>query len=143
MEYFKTIDAVAKEELAIAGYSKQVLVNGDDVDDKFMYLAKNKLINKYGVASTNDYYFSYDEYNLNKGYVGTIEATELSKGFPAEIFVFGAHSIRPVVAAAAVGIKFGMKTGRHRKRHQQNSTSFWPYECIAGQKQHSFDRRYL
>lgn len=110
MEYFKTIEAVAKEELAIAGYSKQVLINGDDVDDEFMYLAKNKLINKYGVASTNDYYFSYDEYNLNKGYVGTIEATELSKGFPAEIFVFGAHSIRPVVAAAAVGIKFGMKT---------------------------------
>lgn len=109
MEYFKTMDAVAKEELSIAGYSKQVLVNGDDVEDKYLYLAKNKLINKYGVASTNDYYFSYDEYRLDKGYVGNIEATEMSKGIPIEIFVFGAHSIRPVVAAAAVAIKFGMK----------------------------------
>lgn len=109
MEYFKTMDAVAKEELSIAGFSKQVLVNGDDVEDKYLYLAKNKLINKYGVASINDYYFSYDEYRLDKGYVGNIEATELSQSIPIEIFVFGAHSIRPVVAAAAVAIKFGMK----------------------------------
>lgn len=109
MEYFKNMDNVAKEELSIAGYSKQVLVNGDDVEDRYLYLAKNKLINKYGVASTNDYYFSYDEYKLDKGYVGNIEATELSQSIPIEIFVFGSHSIRPVVAAAAVGIKFGMK----------------------------------
>jgi UDP-N-acetylmuramoyl-tripeptide--D-alanyl-D-alanine ligase len=108
MEYFKTIDAVAKEELYISKYSKQVLINGDDIEQRFHYLAENKLVNTYGVASTNEYYFSYDEFNLDKGYVGKIEATEISKGIPADLMVFGSHSIRPVVAAAAIGIKLGM-----------------------------------
>jgi UDP-N-acetylmuramoyl-tripeptide--D-alanyl-D-alanine ligase len=108
MEYFKNIDAVAKEEMYISKYCKQLLINGDDIEQRFHYLADNKLVNTYGVASTNEYYFSYDEFNLDKGYVGKIEATEISQGIPADLMVFGSHSIRPVVAAAAIGIKLGM-----------------------------------
>lgn len=36
MEYFKTLDTVAAEELAVCDFSKQVLVNSDDTPDRYI-----------------------------------------------------------------------------------------------------------
>ncbi len=36
MEYFKTIDAVAKEELAVAEFAKKLIINNDLVDKKYL-----------------------------------------------------------------------------------------------------------
>lgn len=108
MEFFHTLDNVAAEELSVVEYSKQALVNGDDIEDRFLRLIKNPLVSSYGLASSNHYYFSLDEFNLDKGYKGAVEGVEISGSIPAELTVFGAHSIRPVVAAAAIAIKFGM-----------------------------------
>lgn len=108
MEFFHTLDAVAEEELSVAVYSKQVLINGDDIDPKYQTMVKNTLVSTFGLASSNQYYFSLDDFQLDKGYKGAIEAVEIAGNIPVELMVFGAHSIRPVVAAAAVAIKLGM-----------------------------------
>lgn len=108
MEYFHTMQNVAKEELSVIEYSKQALINGDDIDPKYQLMINNPLVSTYGLASSNHYFFSLDEFNLDKGYKGAVEGVEISGNIPADLMVFGAHSIRTVVAAAAVGIKFGM-----------------------------------
>lgn len=109
MEFFHTMDNVAREELSAAEYSKQALINGDDVEQKYQMMVQNPLVSTYGLASSNHYFFSLDEFNMDQGYKGAIEGVEISGRIPVELMVFGAHSIRPVVAAAAVAIKFGMK----------------------------------
>lgn len=108
MEYFHDMQNVAKEELSVAEYSKQALINGDDIDPKYQLMINNPLVSTYGLASSNHYFFSLDEFNLDKGYKGAVEGVEISGNIPTDLMVFGAHSIRTVVAAAAVGIKFGM-----------------------------------
>lgn len=110
MEYFHTLDNVAAEELSVIEYSRQGLVNGDDVEAKYLSYIKNPLVSTYGLASSNHYYFSLDEFNLDKGYKGAVEGVEISGNIPAELTILGAHSIRPVVAAAAIAIKFGMNS---------------------------------
>jgi UDP-N-acetylmuramoyl-tripeptide--D-alanyl-D-alanine ligase len=52
MEYFKTIDAVAEEELSVFNYSTQVLVNVDDVDAKYL---KNLSYVSYGLSDGAQY----------------------------------------------------------------------------------------
>lgn len=52
MEFFKTLDAVAAEELTVTQYSKQVLLNIDDTPERFL---AGKTITSYGLAKTADY----------------------------------------------------------------------------------------
>lgn len=52
MEFFKTIDAVAAEELTVTNFSKQVLVNIDDTPPEYL---EGKQVITYGLAETADY----------------------------------------------------------------------------------------
>lgn len=52
MEYFKTLDAVAQEELCVADYAGRLLVNRDDVDGS--YLA-GRTYTTYGIGGQADY----------------------------------------------------------------------------------------
>jgi UDP-N-acetylmuramoyl-tripeptide--D-alanyl-D-alanine ligase len=51
MEYFHTIDAVAREELSVASFSKQVLINRDDIDSEYAKYLTNPSINTYGTSA--------------------------------------------------------------------------------------------
>jgi UDP-N-acetylmuramoyl-tripeptide--D-alanyl-D-alanine ligase len=108
MEYFGTIDEVAKEELAAANFAKQALINRDDIDGTYAKYLTNQNISTYGSSASAEYYFIDDDFSVEAGYSGTFVAKEWDNPVPATIKVLGEHSTRPAIAAAAVGVKLGM-----------------------------------
>lgn len=108
MEYFKTIDAVAQEELSVAGFSEQVLINRDDIDGKFAKYLTNSHVNTYGTNATAEYHYISENYSIEKGHNGKLIAPDWSDPVSAVINVLGEHTLRPAIAAAAVAIKLGM-----------------------------------
>jgi UDP-N-acetylmuramyl pentapeptide synthase len=86
MEFFKTIERVAEEELTVASYSDKTLINKNMVDSKFLASAKS------------DQIFNYSRDDL--AHLG-IHKSELS--------VVGEHSIDAVAAGIAVGKVLGMQ----------------------------------
>jgi len=110
MEFFKTIDAVAAEELSVANYSKSALINADDIDGKYASLLTNANVNTYGTSANAEYHFDSMDYNISDGHIGMFYAPELADPMPATIQVIGEHTLRPVVAALVIGLKLGMTT---------------------------------
>jgi len=108
MEFFKTIDAVAAEELSAAGYSQTALINRDDIDGKYAELITNPNLGTYGTSSTAEYHFEQQDFAVGKGHTGKFIGPELPEGVDATIDVLGEHNLRPAIAAAAVGVKFGL-----------------------------------
>lgn len=106
MEYFGTLDAVAKEELSISEFSKFLIINADDVDAAFIarYLKKDAPHVTYGLHDT-DYVYAVQQ---------TATGHKISVQVPNGLNVNGlveliaAHSIKAVVAAVAVADKLGM-----------------------------------
>lgn len=110
MEYFQSIDNVAQEELFVANFSAQALINKDDIDGKFAKYLTNPNINTYGTSATAEYHFVSAKYSAREGHVGLYYAPEWTDPMPATIKVVGEHTLRPAIAAGAVGIKMGMNT---------------------------------
>lgn len=112
MEFFRDIETVAKEELELANYSKQALINRDDIDGKFAKYIKNKNIDTYGTTAAAEYNFTAGDYTLSEGYKGKLVAPEWVKPKKVKIFTVGEHTLRPAIAACAVAIKLGMDEKR-------------------------------
>jgi UDP-N-acetylmuramoyl-tripeptide--D-alanyl-D-alanine ligase len=108
MEYFGDIDAVAKEELAAANFSKAAIINRDDIKGTFAKYLTNPNITTYGSSAAAEYYFIDNDFNIDNGYTGKLIARDWEEPVDATIKVVGEHSIRPAVAAATVGIELGM-----------------------------------
>lgn len=108
MEFFKTLDAVAHEELTAANFSQLALINRDDIDGRYAEYLTNPNIDTYGTSAAAEYHFEEQDFTVEKGHVGTFIAPELPAGVSATVQVIGDHNVRPAVAAAAVGVKFGL-----------------------------------
>jgi UDP-N-acetylmuramoyl-tripeptide--D-alanyl-D-alanine ligase len=108
MEYFKTLDAVAAEELSAAHFSKQVLINRDDIDGKYAALIHNANLNTYGTNDVAEYRFDTSDYTFEDGFSGLFIAPEWTDPLQTTLHLMGDHSIRSAVAAGAVAIKLGM-----------------------------------
>lgn len=108
MEFFKTIEAVAHEELTAANYSQIALINRDDIDGRFAEYITNHNLHTYGTDSSAEYHFERSSFTVQGGHVGKFAAPELAMGVDASIHVLGEHNLRPAVAAAAVGVKFNL-----------------------------------
>ena len=108
MEFFLTLDNVAKEELAVANFSKQALINREDIDGVYSKYLTNANVNTYGTSSIAEYNFISESYSVEDGHRGLFNCPEFNEPLPAEIHVYGEHTLRPAVAAAAVAAKFGM-----------------------------------
>lgn len=108
MEYFKTLDAVAHEELEAANFSQLALINRDDIDGRYAEYLTNANLDTYGTSAAAEYHFEQEDFTVDKGHVGSFVAPELKQPIKAAIHVVGEHNVRPAIAAAAVGIKFGM-----------------------------------
>lgn len=108
MEFFETIENVAAEELALANFSELALINRDDIEGRFAELLTNKSIDTYGTTSAAEYRFEINDFTIDNGYEGTIIAPEFAAAVKASVKVIGEHSLRPVAAAIAVGIKLGL-----------------------------------
>lgn len=108
MEFFHTIDVVAAEELSLANFSKQALINKDDINGKYAKYITNANINTYGTSASAEYHFISMDYSVKDGHVGLFYAPELADSLQSNIHVIGEHTLRPAIAAAAVAVKLGM-----------------------------------
>ena len=107
MEFFGSISAVAREELAAANFSKYAIINRDDIDSEFSNYITNSEISTYGTSAVAEYNFEVDGFSLNDGYLGSFNTSEYGK-IPAKLHVFGEHSLRPVIAAVTIASKLGL-----------------------------------
>jgi len=108
MEFFKTLDAVAAEELSAANFSKQALINRDDINGAYAADISNGNISTYGTNDVAEYRFDTSDYTFEDGFTGLFYAPEWTEPIQATIHLMGDHSIRSAVAAGAVGAKLGM-----------------------------------
>ena len=108
MEFFKTMDAVAHEELAAANFSKLALINRDDIDGAYAQYLNNPNLDTYGTSAAAEYHFEEQDFSVETGHAGTFVGPELPGGVQASIKVVGEHNVRPAIPAAAVGLKYGL-----------------------------------
>lgn len=108
MEFFKTIDAVAKEELSTANFSQLALINRDDIDGRYAEYLTNSNIDTYGTSASAEYHFEQQDFSVENGHVGSFVGPELQTPITATVNVLGDHNLRPAIAAAAVGLKLGL-----------------------------------
>lgn len=108
MEFFKSIENVAREELSAVNFSKLGLINRDDIDGKYAEMITNANIDTYGMDSRAEFWFQQQDFQLETGYIGKI----MLPGEPIEtsIKVLAPSTIKAAVAAAAVGFKLGLTT---------------------------------
>ena len=108
MEFFKTIDSVAKEELGVTDFSKLVVINRDDIDGNFAKYLENANLTTYGTSGVAEYRFVDESFSVTSGHSGLIITPEYPGGFAARIQVIGEHNLRPVIGAATVGLVMGL-----------------------------------
>ena len=108
MEYFKTLDAVAREELAVAKFSKLTIVNRDDIDSRYAKYAQTTNISTYGSSDKAEYRIHAETANaLQGGVMGTFISPEWQE-VSVNLQLLGEHSLKAAAAAGAVGAKLGL-----------------------------------
>lgn len=107
MEMFKTIEAVAKEELAIAEFSKLTIINRDDIDEDYAKFANTSNIDTYGLGGVAEYLFVIEDAVAGQGFTGRFVSPEFGE-INTKLQVIGQHNIKALVAAGAVGAKLGL-----------------------------------
>lgn len=108
MEFFGSIETVAKEELALANFSKLALINRDDIDGRFADLLTNPNVDTYGTSGAAEYRFEIKDFSVEEGYLGSVITPEFDQAIAASIKVVGEHSLRPAMGAVAVACKLGL-----------------------------------
>ncbi len=109
MEFFHTIDNVAREELSVANFSKQAIINKDDIAGEYAKYLTNSNISTYGTSASAEYHYLSENYSFDIGHNGIFIAPELTEPVLATVHVLGEHTLRPAIAAAAVAVKLGME----------------------------------
>jgi len=97
MEYFGTLDAVAAEELQVFDFSKQVLVNADDIAGE--YLAGREFAD-YSLVSAQARYGAVITHKSLEGQ--TLEVRLPKGGFSAQLRHIGEQGAKAVLAAISV-----------------------------------------
>lgn len=108
MEFFKTIEAVAQEELTAANISKLAIINRDDIDGRFANFLTNSNVDTYGTTGLAEYRFEIKDFTLEDGYKGSVIMPEYAEPTSVTIKVLGEHSLRPAMGAVAVAAKMGL-----------------------------------
>jgi UDP-N-acetylmuramoyl-tripeptide--D-alanyl-D-alanine ligase len=104
MENFKTLDAVATEELTIFEFSKRMLVNGDDIAGK--YMGGREFAEYSTITNVARNYYARPERQTLEGQVLHIEFPAGS--FSATVQYLGHQGAKFAVAAAAVADMLGL-----------------------------------
>ncbi len=97
MEYFGTLDAVAAEELTVCDFSKQVLVNADDISAQYL---ERKHVIRFGIDKGVEY---QAEVLTGRGLQGTDVLLRLANAgqLQATAAILGHQGIKVLLAAAA------------------------------------------
>ncbi len=107
MEFFKKLDAVAKEELSIAKVSKLTIVNRDDIDQRYAKYADTHAITTYGTSDAAEYRIHIEFGIQLEGVTGDFISPDWEP-FTVNLQVVGEHNVKAVAAAGAVGAKLGL-----------------------------------
>jgi UDP-N-acetylmuramoyl-tripeptide--D-alanyl-D-alanine ligase len=98
MEYFESLDAVAEEELTPLTYSKQSLINIDDVDEKYLPIVG---FLSYGLGGSADYHLQSRVVNGLQDQKLVINLAD-HENVTVELPILGKQGAKMAVAAAAV-----------------------------------------
>lgn len=131
MEYFKTLDAVAAEELQVARYAKRLLVNADDTPKKYL---QNLSYKSYGVATTADYMTA----GRQQLQLGVTEADIIVPGEPnvfAKLHLLGAQGAKICLAAAASAHMLGFSGADIREGLEAIKPVSGRMQILPGKKQ--------
>lgn len=114
MEFFDNLEAVAREELSVAEFAKTLVINTDDVDQKYldMYLNQNQQTHSYG--------FDHAEYKISAKRLKNHEfelKINLSQGakISSTVPLVAEHSIKSYAAAVAVADLLELSSGQIQK----------------------------
>ena len=107
MEFFGTIEEVAREELSVAQYSNILFINRDDVAEEYAKYAKTKRLDTYGIHEPAEYRFDITANDPRDGFNGNFVSPELGE-IPAKVHLLGQHNLRAAIIAGALGVKFGL-----------------------------------
>ncbi len=115
MEYFKTLDAVAAEELAVCDYSKAVLVNADDTPADYL---RDRQVMTYGQQDSRDYFATdYNSHSLDGGQAKLHLPQGLTVDAPVKIL--GNQGVKIILAAAGAGHMVGLSAEELQKGLQE------------------------
>lgn len=107
MEFFGTIDAVAKEELTVTNFSKLAIINRDNIDALFAKYMTNTNIDTYGTSGIAEYHYVIEDFTPGTGFRGKMVSPEYGEQVVA-LKLVGEHNTKAAVAAVAVGAKMGL-----------------------------------
>lgn len=107
MANFGSLDDVAKEELAVAAYSKLTIINRDDIDPRFAPYATTNSIDTYGLGEHAEYRLIMEAANPLDGRMGKLVTPEWGE-LPISSQLIGDHALKAVAAAACVATKLGL-----------------------------------
>lgn len=107
MEFFKTIDAVAQEELSVAGFSQMSIINRDDIDGAYAKYAQTTNLYTYGIDPKAEYHLEIQPASPLDGRIGKLITSEWGD-VPVTLQLVGDHSLKAAVAAACVAAKMGL-----------------------------------
>jgi UDP-N-acetylmuramoyl-tripeptide--D-alanyl-D-alanine ligase len=105
MAQFRTMEAVAKEELSLSKFSKKILLNIDDIGQVYLekYLS-NFDYHTYGVSKKADVVFGVNQKNQKT----EIKIKFLKSEITINTSLVGLPAAKSIVAAVYVGIEFGL-----------------------------------
>ena len=122
MEHFKTIEKVAEEELSIAKFSKELLINIDDTDKDLtnLYLPADSDVQYYGFNAIHGYKISAKRNNHHSFNVHV--SLKNGQNVEAEVNIASRQGLKSLAGASAVGEQLGLST----KQIQKGLTSLKP-----------------
>jgi len=106
MEFFSTIDAVAKEELEVSNFSQITAINRDDIAPEFASYITTENINTYGLGGAAEYRFEIEDQALTE-IKGKLIIKDIGE-FEASLRVASQSGVKAAVAGAFVGIRLGL-----------------------------------
>lgn len=127
MEYFETLEAVAKEELSIASFAKLTVVNRDDVAEDFAKYANTQVIDTYGLSGQAEYRLIVEPASPLDGRIGRLVTPEWGD-VPVSLQLIGDHSLKSAVGAATVATRLGLTS-------QQVAVGVSKIKPVAGRMQ--------
>ncbi len=106
MEFFKTLDEVAKEELAVSNFTRLLLINRDDINAEFSKYVTTPNIDTYGLGGAPEYRLETNDANLH-GASGALIMGSKGK-IAVKLQVASESGLKTAIAAAFVGEKLGL-----------------------------------
>ncbi len=104
---FKTVDAVATEELSIGSFSKLVAINRDDIDGRYAQYLKTDSLDTYGMSGVAEYHFLAEKTTAEGYFEGKLVTPEFGEQ-QVTLHVIGEQGVKAIAASALVGAKLGL-----------------------------------